>query len=301
MGEEEMVDIPVNAMGESYGRFRLIHPGSEASVLESMRQFGQILPVVVVEGVEPDRYELIDGFKRLRACRKLGSKSIQAKVLSLGVRPVKAAILQLNWKARSIREVEEAMIVQSLHRDDKLSQVEIALLLGRHKSWVCRRIALMEKLSDEVLSHLKLGLIGPGHGRHLTRLPRGNQERALSTIIKHRLCCRETEKLVAMLIERPKWEHENILHLPLEILDDRSAPRPGSERKTIESGEPSVGQQLCHIAKLCMSLTITLDVCDFNSLSPQDRQVVVSSTESVENVLGRLKNLCAPNGEVLTA
>jgi ParB/RepB/Spo0J family partition protein len=297
MAQVEMVDIPVNAMGESYGRFRLIHPSSEASMLESMRQFGQLLPVVVVEGGEPRRYELIDGFKRLRACRKLGSKSLQATVLTLGERPVKAAILQLNWKARSIREMEEAMIVQSLHREDTLSQVEIALLLGRHKSWVCRRISLVEKLADEVLSHLKLALITPGHGRELTRLPRGNQEKALETIIKHRLCCRETGKLVALLLERPKWEHESILHLPLEILDHRSPPRSRSEPK---AGEASFEQELRHLKNLCNSVTITLDVCDMGGLSPQERQAVVASSESVANVLRRLESLRAPRGEIPT-
>jgi ParB/RepB/Spo0J family partition protein len=295
MVEEEMVDIPVNAMGESYGRFRLIHPGSEASVLESMRQFGQILPVVVVRGMEPHRYELIDGFKRLRACRKLGLKSIQARVLSLGMRPVKAAILQLNWKTRSIREMEEAMIVQSLHREDNLSQVEIALLLRRHKSWVCRRISLMEKLTDEVLSHLKLGLIGQGHGRQMTRLPRGNQEPALWTILKHRLCCRETEKLVAMLIERPRWEHEQILHLPLEILDERSAPRPSRERKAGEPGEPSFAQRFSDLDESCRCLVYALDARDLDPLSPQEREIVLTTTESVRKHLERMRKRCAPD------
>jgi ParB/RepB/Spo0J family partition protein len=295
MVEDEMVDIPVNAMGEIYGRFRLIHPGSETSVLESMRQFGQILPVVVVRGVEPHRYELIDGFKRLRACRKLGLKTIRARVLSLGVRPVKAAILQLNWKARSIREMEEAMIVQSLHREDNLSQVEIALLLGRHKSWVCRRICLMEKLCDEVLSHLKLGLISPGHGRQLTRLPRGNQEPALSTIIKHRLCCRETEKLVALLLERPRWEHAGVLHLPLEILNDRSAPRPSRERKAAHPGEPSFAQRFRDLEESCHCLVLALDARDLDPLSPQQREILLTTTESVQKVLDRMRNLCALN------
>jgi ParB/RepB/Spo0J family partition protein len=295
MVEDEMVDIPVNAMGEIYGRFRLIHPGSETSVLESMRQFGQILPVVVVRGVEPHRYELIDGFKRLRACRKLGLKTIRARVLSLGVRPVKAAILQLNWKARSIREMEEAMIVQSLHREDNLSQVEIALLLGRHKSWVCRRICLMEKLCDEVLSHLKLGLISPGHGRQLTRLPRGNPEPALSTIIKHRLCCRETEKLVALLLERPRWEHAGVLHLPLEILNDRSAPRPSRERKAAHPGEPSFAQRFRDLEESCHCLVLALDARDLDPLSPQQREILLTTTESVQKVLDRMRNLCALN------
>jgi len=44
MAEDAMVDIPVNAMGESYGRFRLIHPGSEASVLESIRHYTALTP-----------------------------------------------------------------------------------------------------------------------------------------------------------------------------------------------------------------------------------------------------------------
>jgi len=293
MAEEEMVDIPVNAMGESYGRFRIIDPASEASVRESLRAFGQILPVVVVKGLELQRYELIDGFKRLRACRKLGSETIRARVLSLGVRPAKAAILELNWKARSIREMEEALIVQSLHREDKLSQVDIALLLRRHKSWVCRRIALVERLCDEGLNHLKLGLIGAGQGRQLTRLPRGNQERALEAILKHRLCCRETERLVALLLERPRWEHEGLLHLPLEILQDRSAPRPGRERKAMEPGEPSLAREILRLGQWCMSLVRSLDAAEFSPFSPEEREILRASRASVETLLGRLKTLCA--------
>jgi ParB/RepB/Spo0J family partition protein len=287
-----MVDIPVSAMGESYGRLRIINPESEAKVLESLRAFGQILPVVVVKGIEPHRYELIDGFKRLRACRELGTKTIQARVLSCGVRPAKAAILELNRKAGSIREMEEALIVQSLHREDRISQVEIAVLLRRHKSWVSRRIALVERLSDEVLNHLRLGLIGPSQGRQLIRLPRGNQERALETVLKHRLCCRETERLVSLLLERPRWEHDGLLHLPLEILDDRSAPRPGKERKPVE---PSVAQDVLRLGKWSASLSRSLDAEELTVFTPEEREILHASRESLETLLGRLKTLCALN------
>lgn len=288
MGEDECIDIPVSTIGESYGRFRLIHPGSEVTVFESMRQFGQVLPVVVVRGLEPSRYEMIDGFKRLRASRKLGFKTIQAKVLSLDVPPLKAAILQLNWKARSIREVEEALIVQSLHREDNLSQVGIGILLRRHKSWVSRRIALVEKLSDEVLSHLKLGLISAGHGRQLTRLPRGNQESALATILKHRLCCRETERLVAMLLTRPRWEHDAILHLPLEILDERSPPRPSRQVNPVD--QPSLAEQFRDFKEICDCLLRTINACDLEPLSSQDRQLLQPVSQSVELLLNHMRN-----------
>lgn len=292
MAEVEMVDIPVSAVGESFGRLRIIDPQSEARVLESLRAFGQILPVVVVRGIEPHRYELIDGFKRLRAWRELGFKTIQARVLSCGVRPAKAAILELNWKAGSIREMEEALILQSLHREDQISQVEIAVLVRRHKSWVSRRIALVERLSDEVLNHLRLGLIGPGRGRQLIRLPRGNQERALETVLKHRLCCRETERLVSLLLERPRWEHDSLLHLPLEILEDRAPPRPPKKDRAME---PSVVQEIHRLGQWCMSLSNSLDAEEFSVFSPQERETLSASRESLDRLLGRLKTLCALN------
>lgn len=292
MAEVETLDIPVNALGESYGRFRMVHPASEAKVLESMRAFGQILPVVAVEGFEPCRYELIDGFKRLRACRELGSKTIQVRVLRVGSRPAKAAILELNWKAGSMRELEEALIIQSLHREDKLSQVDIALLLRRHKSWVCRRIALVERLCDEVLHHLNLGLIGPGQGRQLIRLPRGNQARALETIAKHRLCCRETERLVSLLLERPRWEHDSLLNLPLEVLEDRSAPRPRKARTGPE--EASLAREIRGLGQRCEGLSRSLDAAEFSPFSPEEQEILRASSESVEALLRRLRDRCAP-------
>ena len=69
--------------------------------------------------------------------------------------------------------------MQGLVRDDGMTQVEAAHLLGRHKSWVCRRLALLEKLSPAVKEDLRLGLLGPALARQLTRLPMGNQEALL--------------------------------------------------------------------------------------------------------------------------
>jgi hypothetical protein len=45
--------------------------------------------------------------------------------------------------------LEEAWIIHALVQDDGMSQVEVAKLLGRHKSWVCRRLALIERLGSQ--------------------------------------------------------------------------------------------------------------------------------------------------------
>ena len=53
-------------------------------------------------------------------------------------------ILALNGTGRGMKELEEAWIVHALVREDGLSQVQVAELLERHKSWVSRRLALLE-------------------------------------------------------------------------------------------------------------------------------------------------------------
>ncbi len=104
------------------------------------------------------------------------------RVLEVDEPTAKAAILSLNRDQRPVRELEEAWVVQGLVRDDGMTQVEAAHLLGRHKSWVCRRLALLEKLSVAVKEDLRLGLVGPSLARQLTRLPVGNQETLLALV-----------------------------------------------------------------------------------------------------------------------
>ena len=66
--------------------------------------------------------------------------------------------------------------MRSLYRDDRLTQPQIAQLLGRDKSWVCRRLVLAEGLADGVEASVRLGLLSATAARDVARLPRGNQE-----------------------------------------------------------------------------------------------------------------------------
>jgi len=221
--EGSFLEIALSELGQSYGRLRLVHPQADAWMVESLRQFGQIAPVVVARG---ERYELVDGFKRLRALKQLGYERVTARVLDLSDHGLKAAMIDLNRKKGSIGDLEEGLVVHSLCREDGLSQVEAAVLLGRHKSWVCRRLSLIERLCDEALSHIRLGLIPASIGRELCRLPRGNQQAGLRTILKYRFCSRESARLVSLLLQRPRWDWQTILNFPEQILSERTAPRP---------------------------------------------------------------------------
>jgi ParB/RepB/Spo0J family partition protein len=216
-------DLAVSEIGERYGAFRIVSPRAEAAMVKSIRKYGQISPVVCVKG--KDGYEMIDGFKRLRACRSLNQTSLRVKTIEVSARVCKAAIIQLNQSGRSINEMEEALVIQSLHREDGLTQMEIAVLVGRDKSWVSRRVSLIERLSEEVQEDIRLGLISVITGRELTKLPRGNQKEAADAILKRRYTTREAGKLIGSLLSRPRWEYSAILASPWEVVEPRQ-PRP---------------------------------------------------------------------------
>ena len=185
-------------LGERYRRYRLGDPGAEEAMAGLLRRWGQLAPVVAC--VRAEQLELVDGFKRLAAARQIRElTSLSVRVLEVDEPTAKAAILGLNREQRPVRELEEAWVVQGLVRDDGMTQVEAAHLLNRHKSWVCRRLALLERLSVAVKEDLRLGLVGPFLARELTRLPTGNQELLLALVRRETLTAQEVRGVIDLL------------------------------------------------------------------------------------------------------
>jgi hypothetical protein len=99
-----------------------------------------------------------------------------------------------------------------------MTQVEAAHLLGRHKSWVCRRLALLEKLSVAVKEDLRLGLVGPSLARQLTRLPVGNQEALLALARRATLTTPEVSGVIDLLVGASAEQAAFVLAKPREAL-----------------------------------------------------------------------------------
>jgi hypothetical protein len=64
---ENVLELECQTIGEHYGRYRLHLPEAERAMARSLERYGQLSPVVVCQ--RQQRYELIDGFKRLGAAR----------------------------------------------------------------------------------------------------------------------------------------------------------------------------------------------------------------------------------------
>ena len=208
---------PLPQLGERYRRYRLADPHAEQGMAQSLGRWGQLTPAVVCQ--RGGQWEVVDGFKRLAAARLLDWPTLLVRRLEADdERTIKAAVYRLNL-GQHLQELEEAWLVQALVREDGLSQVDVAELLGRHKSWVCRRLALLEKLSDSVRGDLEVGLVPPSLGRQLLRLPVGNQAEVLGVARRDALTAVEVQGVVDLWLGAAgETQRQHLLTQPREAL-----------------------------------------------------------------------------------
>ena len=190
--------VEIADLGERLSALRLCDRAALAAMRRSLEEHGQLSSLVLFSQAE--QLEIIDGFKRVRAARALGWERLTARVIEVGSIDAKLRLRELH-DGRGLTELEEAWLVRSLYREDRLSQPDIARLLSRHKSWVWRRLMLVESLDPGVQSDVRLGLIAPRTAVAVSRLPRGNQPAASAVVMRRGLTVRQTDLLVAEILD----------------------------------------------------------------------------------------------------
>ncbi len=268
---EEFRALRLEEIDVRYARYRLSVLEAEEAMARSLRRYGQMAPIVVC--LRDEVPVLVDGFKRLAAARGLkGLGTLSARRIEVDERNAKAAMYGLNRTGRHFGELEEAWLVQALVREDGLSQVEVATLLGRHKSWVCRRLAMLEKLCGEAQEDLRLGLLAPTMARQLTRLAvrflegllaaqrygwdqaqkvlalsgiyhRDDLLAALERAVRYGAFSANSVERILAVQARPKTPLERMAdeepsHLGKLLSDDPTPPRPATEYQDLLFEEP---------------------------------------------------------------
>lgn len=270
---QETMSMPITRIGERFAPLRIANPVAEQAMLRSMVKYGQQTPVVVCR-IADGAPELLDGFKRLRVGRQLGIKELTVRTLDVGLRACKAAMLLLNRVGRPITSMEEALVVHSLCHEDGLNQVEIATLLNCHKSWVCRRLALIERLCDEAQESIRLGLLPASIGAELSRLQRCNQEHLLVAIRTQKLTWRETREVVAALSSKQQREHEAILKDPRATVlrpDEEVFVAPAAEQG-LSYPAKLLQRRLVGLERSCLEVTCLLSSTELRSFTEHEEK-----------------------------
>ena len=249
----------VESLDVRLSKLRLSSPAQMTRLRTSVERVGVRNPIVVSTGIAAGTLVVVDGFKRVRIARELGMASLVATKVSLDLRASQVAMMQCNAPHRGLCDLEEAWIVHALCRSQGLSQAEVGQLLRRHKSWVCRRLKLVEHLESCVVDDIRLGLLSSTVARELSRLPRGNQVPAASAIRTHGLTSRQAHELVcALLAAKDPDARRAVLTDPLRWLVAAPAAVGGNEDPRLGVGGNAVRRSLLAMdgvaARLCRTL-----------------------------------------------
>lgn len=225
-------------------RFRRLHRPLEPVIEKmaaSLKSKGQISPLIAADDVDGPLV-LLDGFKRQAAAEVLGWDRLKVMKEERSGSGAKAMIYLAN-RRNDFSMIQEALLLRELVEVDGLMQVEAAVLLERHKSWVSRRLDMIRRLSDGIVDDLQLGLLPPGSGPALARLPPCNQADFSAAIQVNRLLSKEINKLVDLWVKAGDPSHRRfLLDFPREALEiawrkgkDHAHPKVVNWRKDLST------------------------------------------------------------------
>jgi ParB family chromosome partitioning protein len=174
-----------------------------AELVGSIKEVGLLQPVVVRQ-TGSERYELIMGERRWRACREAGLEKIPAIVRATEDEKLLLDALLENLHRAQLNPLEEAAAYDQLLQDFSCTHEQLADRIGRSRSQVSNTLRLL-KLSAPVQRRVAAGVLSAGHARSLLALEDvEDQDRLASRIVAEGLSVRAVEEIVHLINAEPK-------------------------------------------------------------------------------------------------
>jgi len=172
-------------------------------LIVSIKEVGLLQPVVVRQ-TGAERYELIMGERRWRACKEAGLERIPAIVRDTDDEKLLLDALLENLHRAQLNPLEEAAAYDQLLRDFSCTHEQLADRIGRSRSQVSNTLRLL-KLSAPVQRRVAAGVISFGHARALLSLEDAEeQDRLALRIVAEGLSVRAVEEIVTLMNSEPK-------------------------------------------------------------------------------------------------
>ncbi|MEU6661641.1 ParB/RepB/Spo0J family partition protein [Streptomyces sp. NPDC046821] len=173
-----------------------------AELVTSIKEVGLLQPVVVRQ-LSPQRYELIMGERRWRACREAGLEQIPAIVRATDDEKLLLDALLENLHRAQLNPLEEAAAYEQLLVDFKCTHDQLADRIGRSRPQVSNTLRLL-KLSPAVQRRVAAGVLSAGHARALLAVEDSEeQDRLAHRIVAEGLSVRAVEEIVTLMGSHP--------------------------------------------------------------------------------------------------
>ena len=182
----------------------------------SIRTLGLIQPITVRK-VGENRYQIISGERRFKACRMAGMTMIPAYVREADDQGMLEMALVENIQRENLDPIETALCYQRLIDECRLTQDAMADRVGKKRSSVTNTIRLL-KLPVKVQHDLKVGILSVGHAKVLLSVDDPKvQEELCDITIKDDLSVRALENLVRKYLRQAKPSVKKEQELPEEF------------------------------------------------------------------------------------
>jgi len=194
-------EIPVDSIDPNpYQTRRRINETALEELAESIRASGVVQPVVL-RPIANGRFQLVAGERRWHASKRAGKTTIPAVVRQISNEQAMEITIIENLQREDLNPVEQARAFERLSREFGLTQEQIASRTGKDRASIANFIRLL-KLPEDVQNALEAGALSLGHGKVLLALAGfpEHMDRAVREIIEKQLSVRQTEELVARLL-----------------------------------------------------------------------------------------------------
>lgn len=190
------------------------------SLAKSIEKMGVIQPIIVCKGVQPGRYILIAGERRLRASRLAGLTQIPAIEKKLDRSEwLKLALIE-NIQRSDLNCIEEAKAYHSLIVEYGLTHEECSKQVGKDRTTISNYLRILN-LPIQIQNDLVKNTLAMGHAKALLHLDNeADQLKARDLIIKRNLSVRSSEQLCKSLGNDPQ-KSDKLIDPDLEYIADQ--------------------------------------------------------------------------------
>ena len=171
MSKQTIEEIDINnIMADEAQPRRNIKDEGIATLKESISAHGLIYPLVVRKG-DDDKYKLIDGERRFRALKSLGTEKVNCVVLTID-NPVEISYQQLiaNIVRDDLPPLDYCSFIFRLVSDLGESQKNVALKINKSESHISRAMKIGRLMNEDDLPEKVVDLIDKGHLKGLSSI-----------------------------------------------------------------------------------------------------------------------------------
>ena len=199
------------------------------TLADSIEKHGLIQPLLV-EPLEKDRYRIIAGERRWRACRIAGVESVPVVIRTVTEQQNMEIALIENLQREDLNPIEEAKGYKSLSELYHMTQEQIAESVGKSRPAVANAMRLLS-LPEQIIDFVSSGELSAGHAKALMPLEKEVMLALANKVISDELTVRQTEALVKKTLApvAPKVGFDRETVLALEEMEKLASESVGNK------------------------------------------------------------------------